>query len=229
MIAYHGKQETKDFYIARVKRHRELDELVQGIAWENGKGCAVGCTLESYDHRAYETELGIPEWLARVEDSIFEGLTKADALAWPEQFLASINPGADLNKVEHPFIIFVLRSNLKNFDNEKYPDVARVTNDIIALHERDEPDESLAWSAAWSAASAAKSAAWSAAWSAAESAARSAARGAESAARNAARGAKSAARGAAENAARSAAWGAARSAAYKMFANKLIELLKDCR
>jgi len=59
MIAYHGKQQIKDKYLSRVKAHREADALTQGVAWENGKGCAVGCTLESYDHELYETELGL--------------------------------------------------------------------------------------------------------------------------------------------------------------------------
>ena len=86
MQAFHNDEKIKQKYLNRVKQHRLADQLVQGIAWENGKGCAIGCTLESYNHKQYEKELGIPEWLARVEDKIFEGLNKDDAQAWPEQF-----------------------------------------------------------------------------------------------------------------------------------------------
>ena len=71
--------------------------------WEGGKGCAVGCTIHSADHNQYEKKLGIPIWLARVEDRLFEGMSNKSAKAWPEQFLRAINPGADLNKVRAPF------------------------------------------------------------------------------------------------------------------------------
>jgi len=60
LIAYHGNPKIKEKYLKRVKAHAKADRLIQGIGWENGKGCAVGCTLEAYDHAAYETELGIP-------------------------------------------------------------------------------------------------------------------------------------------------------------------------
>src|ERR1700750_491921 len=79
LLAYHGQQSIKDKYLARVRAHRAADELVQGIGWENGKGCAVGCTLESYEHRRYPIELGIPLHLAHLEDALFERQTPEDA------------------------------------------------------------------------------------------------------------------------------------------------------
>ena len=87
MQAFHNDPAVKAKYLARVRMHREADHLTQGVGWEsNGvtRGCAVGCTLEAYDHRRYPIELGLPEWLARLEDRIFEGLPHADALSWPE-------------------------------------------------------------------------------------------------------------------------------------------------
>src|ERR1019366_3885266 len=116
MKAYFNDETIKQKYLKRVEKHRLADELVQGKTWENGKGCAIGCTLEKYDHAQYEIELGIPEWLARVEDKIFEGLTKEEAQLWPERFLAAIHPGADLEKVQTPFLIMVLEQNLKTLD-----------------------------------------------------------------------------------------------------------------
>lgn len=73
-LAYKNKPSIKKKYVARVKAHRDADEIVKGIYWENGKGCAVGCTIEGRDHSKYETELGIPRILAHLEDTIFEGL-----------------------------------------------------------------------------------------------------------------------------------------------------------
>ena len=76
--AYHDSQELKDHFIARVRAHRLADTLIQGTGWERGKGCAVGCTLEAYDHTRYPIELGIPEVLAYLLDRIFEGLARAE-------------------------------------------------------------------------------------------------------------------------------------------------------
>lgn len=99
MLAYHNNEEIKAEYLARVRAHRAADALIQGTGWAHGKGCAVGCTLESYDHERYPIELGIPEVLAYLEDSLFELQTPADAQQWPQRFLAAIPSGADLHGV----------------------------------------------------------------------------------------------------------------------------------
>jgi hypothetical protein len=225
--AFHDNQKVKDTYLARIRAHREADEIVKGQYWEHGKGCAVGCTIHDSDHSKYEIELGIPEWLARCEDTIFEGLPNERAKSWPEQFLDAIAVGADLEAVKTPFLIFVLESSLESmtaaqYDAEKFPEVKaamvqceEAVKAMILAHRNGE-DLSAAESAAWSAARSARSAAESAAESAArsaESAAESAARSARSAAESAAWSAESAARSAAESAARSA-WSAAESAAW---------------
>jgi hypothetical protein len=110
--AFHGSPEIKAKYLARVRQHREADELIKGQYWQHGKGCAVGCTLEErYNedkHMAYETDLGIPVALARLEDSIFEGLQDSEAQLWPERFLSAIQPGADLSGVADKFLLALL-------------------------------------------------------------------------------------------------------------------------
>jgi len=109
MIAYHGKQEVKDLYLNRVQEHRKADQLIQGYGyWEDGKGCAVGCTLHSGKHSNYESELGVPVVLAHLEEHLFERLPKENARLWPEQFLAAIRPGADLSMVWPKFAIWLL-------------------------------------------------------------------------------------------------------------------------
>lgn len=99
MIAYHGDPAVKAKHIARVRAHREAGRLVQEIGWENGRGCAVGCTLESYDHRGYPQILGIPIDLPYLKDVLFELQPNVDAQLWPERFLAAIRPGVDLRGV----------------------------------------------------------------------------------------------------------------------------------
>ena len=74
LIAFHGDPSIKAKYLARIAAHRAADQLVRGATGQNGKGCAVWCTLDKYEHAAYETELGIPRSLARIEDGLFEYL-----------------------------------------------------------------------------------------------------------------------------------------------------------
>ena len=106
LISFHGKQEIKDEYIARVKDHQASDRIVKGQYWENGKGCAVGCTIEGNEHNKYETELGIPEILARLEDGLFEEMSNEEAMKFPLRFLEAIPVGADLSKVFTKLIIW---------------------------------------------------------------------------------------------------------------------------
>ena len=178
MLAYHNDPEVKAKYVGRLQAHRKAENLIQGQGWDSGKGCAVGCTLEQYDHSRYPIELGLPEWLARLEDRIFEGLPKVKAEQFAEDFLAAIPVGADVSKVRGLLAIMRHTRDLDRLAGNTEPYVAEVRNAIqmvIDWIKDGEKDESAAWSAesaarsaesaAWSAASA-ESAAWSAAWSA---------------------------------------------------------------
>lgn len=197
MQSFHNDIAVKCKYVARTEKHRKADELIRGTGWDGSKGCAVGCTLEKYDHSQYPIELGLPEWLARVEDTLFEGMSLERAMLWPSEFLLAIPVGVTENdflyKVKAPFIRAMLEGTLKNFDNEKFPDVASAVQGSIALWSRDDL-EAQSWESARSAAWSAAASAWSAAWSARS------ARSAES---------------------------AARSAAYDGYADKLLELLRN--
>jgi hypothetical protein len=255
MKAYLDDPQLKKDFVREIKWHKDQDMISQGTYGEgvgdNWRGCAVGCSIHSLNrmkgkklstsnHKVYETYLGMPEWLARLEDGIFEGLPKDKAMEWPLRFAKAVPVGVDLKAVKWKFCAYLLHENIDRVLNLDIPDelktqVVNAIRGVLALHEEalktgaESAAESAAWSAArsaaesaarsaWSAARSAWSAAWSAesaarsAWSAAESAAWSAA---ESAARSAARSAESAA-WAAESAAwaaTSSAWSAARSAA----------------
>lgn len=41
LIAFHGEQAVKDKYVARVRAHRQADELIKGYTGQGGKGCAA--------------------------------------------------------------------------------------------------------------------------------------------------------------------------------------------
>lgn len=116
MLSYHNDAAIKNKYLKRVIAHRKADTLIQGSGWDGVKGCAVGCTLEAYDHARYPIELGLPEWLARLEDRLFERLNIKEALKWPEAFLKAIPIGikeAKFETLRHKLAVLQQTRNLK--------------------------------------------------------------------------------------------------------------------
>jgi hypothetical protein len=209
--SFHNDLAVKAKYVGRVRAHIAADHLIRGTGWNGARGCAVGCTLEAYDHARYPVELGLPEWLARLEDTLFEGMSQEKSRTWPERFLAAIPLGVTEDQFERrvraPFLIFVLEHALTTFDHEKFPDVKLAVDRSIALWRRDDIGSS-DWieqaQATWEAALAAARA--EAAWEAALAAARAAAARAAAAAWEAA--------------------AAARAEAYDRFADELLRLLE---
>jgi hypothetical protein len=127
MLSYHSDPNVKEKYLTRVRTHREADRLMQGYGyWLDGKGCAVGCTLEyngNRIHARYETELGIPQILARLEDRFFEGLPQENAREWPERFLSAIPVGADLSQVWPKFAIWLLTEHRPSVSGKRVADL----------------------------------------------------------------------------------------------------------
>jgi hypothetical protein len=205
--AFHGDPEIKAKYLARVRAHRAADELIHGTYWVDGKGCAVGCTVHSSSHVAYETELGIPIILARLEDGIFEGLPNEDSMMWPEAFLDAIPVGADLSMVWPKFALWLLGDPADGVVRFATDDTRPAIELVIGLY-RDWVKSGVHPSV--EACRAARSAAWSA-----HAAAHAAADAAWSATRSAA---------AADTA---AAYAAADAIARKRQAAKLLELLRN--
>lgn len=203
MKAFHGSQEVKDKYLARVRKHAELDHLIRGTGWTGEKGCAVGCTLEAYNHKAYETELGIPEWLAHLEDAMFERMSEAKSRTWPEVFLQAIPVGADLEPVIVKFVTMVLDRALLRFDHAKYPDVKAGIDRVRRLLTNDGSRAELE-----------KAADMARAADAAAQAARLAERAADIAR--------------APSGAVDAAWAVVRTEEYNYFADELVKILGAC-
>ena len=221
LIAYHNDPKIKTATVKRMQAHINADELVRGVGFENGRGCAVGCTLEKYDHKAFETDLGIPEWVAHLNDQLHENTSDE---VWPTlqlRFLEAVPIGfSEWERVRHRLGAFIQARNIARIEAlgrspELRGDLLDAIQAVKDLHEVMEQSDEL----------------WSAAWSAAESA-RSVAESAAESARSVAWSARSAAESVAESAwsaAESAAWSAesARSAEFDAIAEELIRLLEE--
>ena len=177
--AFNKNPKLKKDMVAEILNHQKLDKIVKGTygtEYTNGdfRGCAVGCSIHSYkvrygknldtnDHKVYETELGIPESLARLEDYLFEAMPNDKAMKWPAEFMKAITPGADLSLVAPKFISATLRDLLSIREVKDDKAVSKVVLDIAKMWDdvvNGRPPKAAAWSAAWSAArSAARSAA----------------------------------------------------------------------
>lgn len=233
MNAFENTTMTKDELLTELKWHQSQDNFIKGSYWEDGKGCAVGCSLESLkrkksldisieDHFSYEKHFGIPAWLAKVEDKIFEGVSLQRSKTWPVEFIEAINTSADLNKIKAPFLIFVLKSTLDKFDHDKYSNVKKSIDTVISLYENGETDltkfktAASASAAAYAYDASASYDADAAAYDASASASASAAAYADAYA-------------AVSAAATAAAAKKSRTKTYEMFADELIRLIKECK
>jgi hypothetical protein len=242
MRAFINTPVTREQFLKEINWHYEQDAFIRGSYGEGSgrdfSGCAVGCSINSFklitgdtdlsvsDHCLYEKYIGVPEWLALLEDEIFEGLPDERRKQWPLDFAHAINEGAELDKIKPEFLVFILEFSLAQVQGQGFEEQKIAIQKCIKLWKRKDigsedwlnAARSVAESA-WSA----ESAAWSVAWSAARSAAWSARSVAWSAARSAAWSARSA-----ESAAKRSAAESARSVAFEKFAYKLLGLMRNC-
>ena len=238
LISYHNDPIVKAKYVARFAAHRAADEVIQGTGFddETQHGCFVGCTLNDYNHKAFETELGWPEWLARLADAIFEGLDAKGAAQFGSDLLEAVPVGVDLDPVRWQLAIGRHSRQIEELKNNPWPyarqceTAIRQVVDFCRSSLRGEFSDSAARSAAYSAADSAADSARSAADSAADSARSAADSAADSAysARSAARSAADSARSAADSAAdsaRSAADSAARKTYWQLERDELLRLV----
>jgi hypothetical protein len=243
----------KDKILSRIAQHRELDEIVQGTGFENGKGCAIGCSLDSYDHREYQRVVGVDGIVSGLIDWCHENLPAELSKDWPGRVAKALKSGADTTFIADWWYVWLLTEDLKSMDPDGV--CAKMGELFRRAAEGDEPTKAewdrearAAW-AAWEARAAREAwKAWAAreAWAARAAWEAGAARAAWEAgaaweaweAREAreAREAGAAWEARAAWAARAAraAWearvaGAAGEAFVLRAANKLIEIMENCK
>jgi len=157
MKAFTNTIVTKAQAVASMEAHRAADQITQGVYWQDGKGCAVGCMIHDFRpgsedrHGLFPELFGIPTEIARLTDTIFEKLPNEDAKDFPLAFIVAIPEGADLGLVATRFKRFLL-TGVVQFDREANPEVAAAVDGVIGLLDRkiagDEPSEKQ-WYATW--------------------------------------------------------------------------------
>ena len=236
-LAYHSDPALKEFMVAEAIAHREADRLIKGTysndkRGDNWKGCAVGCSIHSLrqkrgmeklshdDHAGLAETVGMPEHLIRLQDHVFEGLSDAERVLWPERFYRAPREGADLSMVWPQFALWLLRdAGLLRVTNRN----RKAIQDVIDLYAEWVATGVCPGKARWKAAYAAAYAGYAAATSAADYATSAAVTSAAYAGYAAAYAAY--AGYAAAYAVTSAAAAAARQKAWSAIADKLIELM----
>jgi len=157
--AYLADPTIKAEIIAHLEAHRAADQIVKGVYWEDGRGCAVGCSLESWRqarglkqidhgrHAIYNDIFGPGgEMLASLEDAIFEGLPNGAALDFPLRFAAAIRPGADVSRVGWQFLHWLLTDSTVNpdIDHPWVRDAVRQCAVVLVPLTKGEPSDTAA-------------------------------------------------------------------------------------
>ena len=120
MISYPNPLLSREVMVAEARAHREADRLFSGTYWNVGRGCSIGCGVETVnrrteaglkhdDHAGLAAALGIPEPLVQLQDAIFERLGGVAQRSWPERFYTALPEGADLSGVWPLFAAWMLR------------------------------------------------------------------------------------------------------------------------
>ena len=128
MEAFHNDPIIKEKYLTRLNKHYQADKIIQGQLYENERGSAVGCTINSGDHSKYESELVIPLIIAYLQDSISDGLPDELAKEFRIEFLSAIKVGFDFKNVKNLFTIWLLTD--EKYGVLQYAEDKKVIQDI---------------------------------------------------------------------------------------------------
>ena len=135
MISFFGNQCLRDAVVGRVREHQRLDQIAQRIYWDGSKGCAIGCVLHSGEHMAFEEQLGLPVFLAYMDEHIFESLPLVEAKAWPLRFIEAVPVGVDLELVFPRFMHWLL-SDPEGMRQYANADTLPIIDSLTEMYER---------------------------------------------------------------------------------------------
>lgn len=105
LLAFHGKSVLKEKYLEKARKYSQLLRTVSNDTAQvmevlfNNSYLYWGDDDERDSADCYLEEIGILYKVARLQTSIFDGLSFKQKRRWPERFLRAIPVGADLSNV----------------------------------------------------------------------------------------------------------------------------------
>ena len=112
-LAFHNDPQLAELVRGRVAAHAAADEIAQGVYWENGKGCFIGCIAHSSNPARVEELTGFPVMLTKLAESIFEGLPNGQAKAFLPRAMNAPKVGASLDLVGWKFLHWLVEDVLR--------------------------------------------------------------------------------------------------------------------
>lgn len=160
------------------RRHRDADMLRAGRYGEMNDGkfhaCSIGCFayevaperfsasagwMDDNQHRIVAEAYDYPEWLARLQDTVFEGLPPEDRLDWHVQIADAIAA----RKRDWQIILRAVHAAILRISYRTAGSASEAVQAVLDLHEKAAEGEAIPdeeWSAASSSPSRAAAARW---------------------------------------------------------------------
>ena len=128
--AFKNKQSLKQEIVSRMEEHIKLDQLVQGTGYDesSGKGCAVGCSINCYDHHSFADTLDVDIWIPQIYDQLHEGIDVKHITKFNLDFLNSIPIG--MSKKESDLVrlklFYFMLTQIIPSKFQKYKEIAAI-------------------------------------------------------------------------------------------------------
>jgi len=109
-------EDAKAFYLGRVRDHMEADHFAQATGYfdhETGRGCSLGCTMESeFPHAYMMNQFGVDGRIVRVNECIFEHSSPAYARRWAYRFVQAMPVRANTANVWPRLALWMLSGEI---------------------------------------------------------------------------------------------------------------------
>lgn len=137
-LTFDGDPVLKDRYLDRLRRHIDAGDFRFAPAWEDGKGSALGCTIEAGDIDVYAEQLGVPAALAMVLDSLVNsqppGPMFRHATDFALRWLTMLPVGVDLSPIPGTITCDLLDHPLLIETTQGHPSIEGARRTVIDLH-----------------------------------------------------------------------------------------------
>jgi hypothetical protein len=139
-LSFNGDPGAKRHYLDRLRNHIAAGNFQFSPVWADGKGSALGCTIEADDIDRYADTLGVPAALAMVLDDLVNAQPSEPSFRHATDFalrwLAAIPVGADLSPIPGTIICALLGHVMLCDTTSRHPAMDEVRRAVSDLHFR---------------------------------------------------------------------------------------------